>query len=189
MEQLLHFAEMVCRKTAEVNLISHNDIPYIVERHILHSLSPLLFETFAEGWTLADLGTGGGFPGIPLAIALPRCRFVLVDSSEKKILFVERCIKELNLTNAQAIHARIEELTEPTAQVLLARALAPPAKIVRWSRHLLSPEGYWLLFKGETDRDALRRAGLFILREHHIYSKLPLPYYKGKYLFACRAAG
>lgn len=182
----MYFAEMVRTRNAELNLISRNDIPHIVERHILHSLSPLLFESFPEGYTIIDLGTGAGFPGIPLAIAMPHCRFILVDSSEKKAMFAARSIKELQLPNATAIHTRIEQLTEPIAQILLARALAPPQRILRWSAHLLSSQGYWILFKGEADREAIIQAGLSIVREHHIYSKIPLPYYRSKFLFICR---
>jgi 16S rRNA (guanine527-N7)-methyltransferase len=86
----------------KINVISRNDIENIYERHVLHSLSILKFFSFQPGTTFLDVGTGGGFPGIPLAIMLPDCRFTLIDSIGKKILVVNEVIKSLGIKNVTA---------------------------------------------------------------------------------------
>jgi len=100
-----------------------------------------------------DLGTGGGIPGIPLALAAPECSFVLLDSRAKRIAFVRQAITELKLTNACAHLGRIEDYDESKHQFdfVLARAFGPIATIVGLTRNLLRPHGRWLLERGEID--------------------------------------
>lgn len=92
----------------QINVISRKDIDNLVERHLLPSLAIAKFMPFVKDDSVLDAGTGGGLPGIPLAIFFPEVSFQLVDSTEKKIKVVQEIVKALNLSNVQALHARIE---------------------------------------------------------------------------------
>jgi 16S rRNA (guanine527-N7)-methyltransferase len=96
----------------KINLISRKDIDSLYEKHILHSLAIAKIIDFRPGTRILDVGTGGGFPGIPLAILFPTCQFVLVDSIGKKIKVVQAVAEELNLKNVTAIHGRVEDVKE-----------------------------------------------------------------------------
>src|SRR5687768_14772789 len=96
---------------SKINLISRSDIEHLYVRHVLHSLSIARYIQFRENATVMDLGTGGGFPGIPLAIYFPHVNFFLIDSIGKKIKAVTEISKELNLSNVQAVNMRAEEWT------------------------------------------------------------------------------
>lgn len=123
---------------AKVNLVSRQDIENIEVRHILHSLAIARCFSFKPGAKLLDLGTGGGFPGIPLAILLPEVQFTLIDGTGKKIAVVQAIIEALGLTNATALHARAEELKMRGAfDFVVTRAVAPLDKLLAWSQPLL----------------------------------------------------
>jgi len=95
----------------KINIISRKDIDNLYKHHILHSLAISKYINFKEGTKILDLGTGGGFPGIPLAIRFPECEFHLIDATRKKITVVQNIVEELNLKNIKATHIRAEELT------------------------------------------------------------------------------
>ena len=97
---------------AQINVISRKDIEELYERHILHSLGIAKFCTFKPGEKVLDVGTGGGFPGIPLAILFPETQFHLVDSIGKKIKVVNEVAQALGLTNVKASHSRAEQVTD-----------------------------------------------------------------------------
>jgi len=94
----------------KINLISRKDIEFLYEKHILHSLGIAKVINFTAGTAILDVGTGGGFPGIPLAIMFPEVQFSLVDSIGKKIMVVKDIAKALDLKNVQAYHARVEDI-------------------------------------------------------------------------------
>ncbi len=108
--KLSSLGELYNHWNAKINLISRKDISYVYLRHILHSISICKFLSFDPEEKIMDVGTGGGFPGIPLAIMFPDSEFTLVDSRGKKIKVVQEIINKLDLKNCSAIHSRAEEI-------------------------------------------------------------------------------
>lgn len=124
----------------KINVISRQDIENLEERHILHSLAVAAFFQFKPGAKVLDLGTGGGFPGIPLAIIFPEVSFTLVDGTGKKIRVVQEIAAALGLKNVEARHARVEELKmNGQFDFVLSRGVAPIDKLMIWSKKLLKP--------------------------------------------------
>ena len=121
---------------SNINLISRTDLENLYIRHILHSLSILKFISFEAGSHVMDLGTGGGFPGIPLAIFCRNVNFTLVDSISKKVTAVESIIDELKLENVRVICSRAEDMDE-RFDFIVSRATAPMEKLRKWSRRLI----------------------------------------------------
>ena len=114
-EQIVRFEKMdpLYRDwNGKINLISRKDIDSLYEKHILHSLAIAKIIDFRPGTRILDVGTGGGFPGIPLSILFPLCHFVLIDSIGKKIKVVQAVSLELGLKNVKAIHGRVEDVKE-----------------------------------------------------------------------------
>jgi 16S rRNA (guanine527-N7)-methyltransferase len=119
-----------------INVISRKDIDALYERHILHALAIARVISFKPGASVLDLGTGGGLPGIPLAIVFPETHFLLVDSIGKKIKVVDEIVSVLGLNNVSTRHARAEELKE-RFDFVVTRGVAPLDKLLVWSRPLL----------------------------------------------------
>ncbi|MCL4144011.1 UNVERIFIED_CONTAM: hypothetical protein GTU68_006186, partial [Idotea baltica] len=107
----------------KVNLVSRKDIEHIYDHHILHSLAIARYMSFKPGTKILDLGTGGGLPGLPLAIYFPECKFHLVDARAKKIMVVNDIIDQMDLTNVTATHGRVENLTS-RYDFIVSRAVA-----------------------------------------------------------------
>ena len=122
----------------KINVISRKDIENIYLRHILHSLAIAKFITFKNGTTVLDLGTGGGFPGIPLSIIFPKTNFILSDSIKKKILVVNEVVKQLGLENVKSEWSRAENLNHKY-DFLVTRAVAKMPKIIEWSKGNFNP--------------------------------------------------
>lgn len=123
-----------------VNIISRKDIDNLYPRHVLHSLAIAKYADFKPGTEIIDLGTGGGFPGVPLAIYFPKVQFRLIDGTGKKIRAVQGILEALGLTNAVAQQVRAEDL-RTKVDFVVCRAVATMDKLVNWSRPLLKVDG------------------------------------------------
>jgi 16S rRNA (guanine527-N7)-methyltransferase len=121
----------------KINVISRKDIDALYEKHVLHSLSIAAIADFPARTQILDLGTGGGFPGIPLAIFFPEVRFHLVDSIGKKIKVVQGVAEAIGLQNVTTAHSRAEEIKDKKFDLVISRAVAPLKDLWFWSKPLL----------------------------------------------------
>lgn len=140
---------------AQINVISRKDIDLLYERHVLHSLGIAKVMHFKPKTNILDVGCGGGFPGIPLAILFPECTFYLVDSIGKKIKVVNEVATAIGLKNLKAEHKRAEEVNEKF-EFVVSRAVAETSSIYRWVQNKISkkqfndlPNGLLLLKGGD----------------------------------------
>ncbi|MDX1270622.1 16S rRNA (guanine(527)-N(7))-methyltransferase RsmG [Bizionia paragorgiae] len=115
----------------KINVVSRKDIDELYLRHVLHSLAIAKVIQFEDGSKIMDVGTGGGFPGIPLAILFPECSFHLVDSIAKKLKVVNEVVEGLGLENVRTTHSRVEEIKE-TYDFIVSRAVAAMPTFVHW---------------------------------------------------------
>lgn len=123
-----------------INVISRKDIRNLYVHHVLHSLAIAKFMTFESGTTIIDAGTGGGFPGIPLAIMFPAANFLLVDSVAKKLMVVNSVITSLGLQNCEVRNNRIEDMRDK-ADFIVSRAVTELSSLVEWVRKNIKSEG------------------------------------------------
>lgn len=133
----------------KINVISRQDIENLTERHVLHSLAIGKVIQFNPGAQILDLGTGGGFPGIPLAILFPETQFVLVDGTGKKIRVVQEISEALGLENVTALHGRAEEIKmNGKFDFVLSRGVASLDKLLVWGQKFLKREHFHILPNG-----------------------------------------
>lgn len=126
----------------KINVISRKDIDALYEKHVLHSMAIAAVCNFNHGTKVIDIGTGGGFPGIPLAIYFPETQFVLVDSIGKKIKVATTVAEEIGLQNLTAIHSRVENVLQNDFDYAVSRAVAPLSDLWRWvSDKILKGQG------------------------------------------------
>lgn len=147
--RLLDYLALLQRWNATYNLTAIRDPAEMVTRHLLDSLAIL---PYVQGETLADLGTGPGLPGIPLAIAAPGRQVLLVDSNGKKVRFLREAIRALKLEGVRTLQSRVEDV-DGQFDCITARAFASLADMLAWGGHLLAPGGTWLAMKGKAPDD------------------------------------
>ncbi len=142
--KLLAFRDLLLKWNKTYNLTALRDPAQAISLHLLDSLAIL---PHVGAGTLLDVGSGGGLPAIPLAIARPELSVAMVDTVQKKTTFLQQAVIELGLTNAAVYHARVEKMTGQYAQIS-SRAFAEIGLFVELTRHLLAPGGRWLAMKG-----------------------------------------
>jgi 16S rRNA (guanine527-N7)-methyltransferase len=137
-EQFSKLQELYKDWNLKINVVSRKDIDELYLRHVLHSLAIAKLVQFKPGSKVLDVGTGGGFPGIPLAILFPETQFHLVDSIGKKIKVVNEVAEGLGLTNVKTTNGRVEEKVKDTYDFIVSRAVAQMETFVRWTKGKIS---------------------------------------------------
>ena len=150
--KLLAFRDLLLKWNRTYNLTALRDPQQAISHHLLDALAIL---PYVGAGPLLDVGSGGGFPGIPLAIARPDLSVTLVDAVQKKATFLQQAAIELELKSVAVHHARVEEMRGQYAQIS-SRAFAELARFVSLTRHLLAPGGRWLAMKGTRPDDELK---------------------------------
>ncbi len=151
----------------KINVISRKDIDALYEKHVLHSLAIAVMCNFDKGTKVVDIGTGGGFPGIPLAIFFPEVEFLLVDSIGKKINVVKEVAAAIGLKNVTAVHGRVEEIKGQSFDYAVSRAVAPLNDLWKWINPVIRmgqksdelPNGL-ICLKGGDLRNEINETGL-----------------------------
>lgn len=172
----------------KINVISRKDIDSLYQKHILHSLAIAASFNFTPGLEVLDIGTGGGFPGIPLAIFFPEVKFHLVDSIGKKIKVVNEVSSAIGLRNVTTTHGRAESLKGRKFDFAVSRAVAPLKELWSWAKPLLRNErkmedhknGLVCLKGGDLTQEIAESR----LRPHviDVHTLFPEPYFEEKYL-------
>ena len=137
LEQLDALKELYAEWNEKINVISRKDIKNFYEHHVLHSLAIATQFDFPDGYNIIDIGTGGGFPGVPLAVFFPEVKFHLADSINKKLKVVNEVADAIGLTNITTQHTRAEDIKDKKFDVIVSRAVAPLKDLWYWSKPLL----------------------------------------------------
>jgi 16S rRNA (guanine527-N7)-methyltransferase len=152
-ESLLRLVDELEHGNTQFNLTAIRDRPGMLSKHVLDSLS---LQPYLRGEAVADVGTGAGFPGLPLAIVNPRRRFTLIEATGKKARFVEQTAKALGAANVLVVHSRAENYRPlELFDTVVARALSSLADFVAYAGHLCAPGGRLLAMKGKRPDDEI----------------------------------
>src|SRR5215831_6248653 len=190
-EQLAQFSslEKLYKKwNNKINVISRKDIDSLYDKHVLHSLSIAAAFDFCDGNEIIDIGTGGGFPGIPLAVFFPEVKFHLVDSIAKKLKIVDAIANEIGLKNITIQHIRAEDIKDKRFDFAVSRAVAPLKDLWKWSRPLIKHKraaineqpGLICLKGGDLAQEISESATRPRIME--IFEIFPEEYFKEKYI-------
>lgn len=150
-ETLLDYVELLFRWNATYNLTAVREVGEMIDRHVLDSLA---IASFVRGETVADIGSGAGLPGIPLAILEPARSYVLIDSNGKKARFLREAVRVLALPNVRVENARVEDV-KGSFDTVTARAFASVAEMVKLGGHLLARDGILLAMKGLLNKEEI----------------------------------
>ncbi len=191
LKQLAALKGLYADWNTKINVISRKDMDNFYEHHVLHSLAITVKFEFGKGMQVMDLGCGGGFPGIPLAIFFPDTHFHLVDSINKKLKVVTEISSAIGLQNLTVQHSRAEDITDRKFDIVISRAVAPLKDLWHWSRPLLqktknsadknnSPNGLICLKGGDLSQEIVESGCKpFIWEIEKIFSET---FFKEKYL-------
>jgi 16S rRNA (guanine527-N7)-methyltransferase len=151
-QRLLHLLDELERWNRTYNLTAIRNRADMLTHHLLDSLA---IHPDLQGTTVADVGTGAGFPGLPLAVINPARRFTLIDSNGKKVRFVQHAARELGLENVEGLHARVEGIKARLFDTVVARAFAPLPELVNHVAPLCGPQTRVLAMKGKWPQDEI----------------------------------
>jgi 16S rRNA (guanine527-N7)-methyltransferase len=187
LQQLTALETLYTEWNQKINVVSRKDIDSLYLHHVLHSLSIAAIANFNAGLQIVDVGTGGGFPGLPLAIFFPEVEFHCVDSIAKKLKVVQGIADEIGLTNLTTQHTRAEDIKGRKFHFAISRAVAPLKDLWRWSAPLLRkgetanlPNGLICLKGGDLAQEIFE-SGLRP-RMMEISGIFPEPYFKEKFI-------
>lgn len=186
--QFAQLADLYREWNEKINVISRKDIESLYEKHVLHSLALAVICDFYPGTRVVDIGTGGGFPGIPLAIFFPDVQFTLVDSIGKKIKVVDAVAEAVGLKNITTVHGRVEDLKRQNFDFAVSRAVAPLGELWGWvSKYLLNGKqsddlkNGLICLKGGNLEEEIKQSGLKAQAwsVHDIFEE---PFFEEKYV-------
>lgn len=184
LKQLAALKELYTEWNEKINVISRKDMDNFYEHHVLHSLAITTQFEFKKGMQIMDLGAGGGFPGLPLAIFFPEVQFHLVDSINKKLKVVNEVAAAIGLRNLTTQHTRAEDIKDRKFDVVVSRAVAPLKDLWFWSKPLLKkenqPRGLICLKGGDLSQEI--SDSQCKPRIWEIEKIFPEPFFKDKYL-------
>jgi 16S rRNA (guanine527-N7)-methyltransferase len=160
-EQYAALNDLYIEWNKKINVISRKDMDNFYVHHVLHSLAIAKAFSFNDNYNVVDIGSGGGLPGIPLAIFFPKVKFHLVDSIKKKLKVAEEIAKKINLSNVTTQHIRAEEIQDKHFDIVVSRAVAPLKNLLLWSKPLIknqnkkdkNPQGLICLKGGDLNRE------------------------------------
>jgi 16S rRNA (guanine527-N7)-methyltransferase len=171
-DKLLAYLSLLDKWNRTHNLTAIRDCGHMITHHLLDSLAVVPYLPGHAGLRVADIGSGGGLPGIPLAVARPDWRVTLIDSNQKKIAFLNQAVIELPLPNVNVVAARVEKLPAASQfDVIIARAYSTLSTFVAQTRHLLALGGRCVAMKGSIPDDEMKDlpAGLSVEAVHSLH--------------------
>lgn len=159
------YIQAFLKQNSILNLISKNDEKYLWEKHIFDSLSlGIFFQKYGKPKSMLDIGTGGGFPSVPVAIAYPEIEVVALDSIAKKLNAIENIKQELNISNLQTVCTRVENYKQQQFELVTSRAVASLDKLIKYAEHCVEEGGYFVAFKSKLLDEELDNAKQILKR-------------------------